>query len=247
MLLRSAKMWLEAILSRANLEQALRSFTPATISLGDHGSVCVEPPTQVELVAGKGLRAICPATVHGSLFGLDVPVTVSAARFLLEPSVVSRSGGDVLAFTVVLESIDVGALPHLLETVAVDAINAALVAHGAELAWNFRETLSHRFELPPVISAVRTLDISAAWGEIRITEEALVFVISIHVGPNAGEAEPLVPAAVASPRAPSAKARHRSYMGLLAVGGVTALAVSLIALAAAQSRRAGRRGLRFAG
>jgi hypothetical protein len=233
LLLYRTNMWLEAILSRADLEQAIRSFTPATISMGDHGSVCVEPPTHVELVPRKGLRAVCPATVHGSLFGVDVPVTVSAARFLLWPSVVSRSGGDVLVFTVTLESIDVGALPHLLETVAVDAINAALVAHGAELAWNFRETLSHRFALPAVITAIRSLDISAAWGEIRITEEALVFAVSIHIGSNAKGAEP----AVLPPRPPPPrKSRRPGRVGLLVAGGVTVLAASLLALIVAGRR-----------
>jgi hypothetical protein len=225
-------MWLEAILSRADLEHAIRSFTPATISLGDHGSVCIEPPTHVELVPEKGLRAVCPATVHGALFGVDVPVTVAAARFLLAPEVVSRAGGDVLVFTVTLESIDVGALPHLLETVAVDAINASLVAHGAELVWNFRETLSHRFALPTVITAIRSLDISAAWGEIRITEEALVFAVSIHLGPNAHSAQPAV-----ATQGPPRKRRPRVRVSLLVAGGLTVLAASVLALVAARRRR----------
>ena len=102
------------------------------------------------LVAARGLRVVCPATLHGSFLRVDVPVSVASATVLLEPSIAPREGRAVLVFKVTVESVDVAALPHLIEDVAVDAINDALVSHDAELAWDFRRTLSHRFTLPEV-------------------------------------------------------------------------------------------------
>lgn len=173
-------MWLEAILSREDLEHALRAMTPATLTLGAHGSISFGAPVAVTLVAGRGLRVVCPATVHGSFLHVDVPVTVAAATVLLEPSIAPREGRPVLAFKLSVESVDVAALPHILEDVAVRAINDGLVSHDAELVWDFRRTLSHCFTLPDVLTPSRTIDLSAAWGELRITEAALVLAISVH-------------------------------------------------------------------
>jgi hypothetical protein len=181
-------MWLEAIFSQHDLEQALRAITPATLTLGAHGSVSLETPTRVELVAGRGLRAVCPATVRATVARVEVPLRVASATLLLEPSIAERGGREVVIFKVTLESIDVTALPHVLEAAAVDAINAALIRQETELVWDFRDTLSHRFTLPDIITSLHSLDVIAAWGKVRITEEALVFAVSIHAVDTASAA-----------------------------------------------------------
>jgi len=181
-------MWLEAILTERDIEHALRALAPIQLALGAYGSVLIESPSRVELVAGRGLRAVCPATVHGSLFGMDVPVSVAAASVFLEPLVAERSGEDALVFNVTLESIDVSALPHLAERAVVDAVNAALLRPENELVWDFRGTLSHTFPLPDVIRGVREVDVAVAWGELRVTKDALVFAVSIHAAGRGDDA-----------------------------------------------------------
>ena len=188
-------------------------------------------PSSVTLIEARGLRVACPAMLHGSVLGLDVPVTVRLATFLLEPSIVPRAGREVVVFKVSLEGIDVAAIPHIVEEAAVDAINEAFVTHGTELTWDFRETLSHRFKLPAGLAALRFLDLSAAWGKLRVTPEALVFLVSVHTGAGPSQALARVP------RPPLVRHKRQSAWAgarLLAIGGLLALVISAAGLAARQ-------------
>jgi hypothetical protein len=231
-------MWLEAILSRRDLEEVLHELTPATLALGAHGSALLGPPTDVTLLEARGLRVACPVTIHGTVLGLHVPISVQSATFCLEPSIASRGGRDVLVFKIAVEAIDVAALPHVLEGAVVDALNSALVAHEANLVWDFRETLSHRFSIPEGPAAPRVLDVSAAWGELRITGEAFVFAVSIRAVAGADRALASVPTQSRALR-PVPRARWRPAL-LLATLGLLSFSVSALGVVAWQTL-AGRR------
>jgi hypothetical protein len=124
-------------------------------------------------------------------------------------------------------------MPHLVEEVAVDAINTALVSHDAELVWDFRETLSHRFALPDVLTPARSIDLSAAWGELRVTEEALVLALSVHTAIDAVQA--LVPVRRRAQGGNGLVHLRWPPSGLLVVAGVVALAISLTGLVAGRA------------
>jgi hypothetical protein len=233
-------MWLEAILSRHDLEEVLRELTPATLALGEHGTVCLGPPTEVTLLEARGLRVACPVTIHGSVLGLSVPIRVESATFCLEPSIASRAGRDVLVFKVVVEAIDVAALPHIVEGVAVDAMNSAIVAHETELTWDFRKTLSHRFSIADGHKATRKVDVSAAWGKVRITAEAFVLAVSVHAVAGLDHA----PATVQMARRHPTRERSRWAPALLvAVSGLLAFSLGAVGVAAWRTlaRRSRRR------
>jgi len=219
-------MWLEAIFTRQDLDLALHRLAPFTLSLGEHGTVKIEEPTAVALVADRGLSVTCPATVHGLLFGLDVPVTIRSATFLLEPSLAPSAEGNVMLFRATVLDLDVSALPHLVEDAAVNAINKALSEHQTKLRWNFGDTLSHRFALPPGFTGAPSLDLRTAWGKLRVTSEALVFAVSIHQG-----CDDVTPR-LASPAKPLAVRRNAHRARWIGAGAVAGLALGLTFVAA---------------
>jgi hypothetical protein len=175
-------MWLEAILSKQDLEGVLRELTPTRIDLSEDGELYLGAPTSVTLVPGRGLRVVSPAKLRWTLLGLHVPITIESATVLLEPVVRRVVGrGDVLAFQIQVEALSVTAMPDFFEGTAVERVNAELTRGHAELVWDFSETLSHRFDLPSLLQPTRRLDVRVAWGEARIGEDAIVLAVSVHV------------------------------------------------------------------
>jgi hypothetical protein len=247
-------MWLEAILSPQDLEQALRGLTPTTIQLGDEGALHLEAPESVALVENEGLRIVCGAKLRWAVLGLHLPVTIDSVTLVLEPLVEKRAAGDVLAFKIKLEALDLAAVPAMLEGTVVDHLNVALAARHAELVWDFRETLAQRFDLPDVLDPARTLVFTIAWGELRVRADALVFAVSVHLRI---EESTLVPSPVPLLQAP---VRARAMSGSLserlaaaspaqlAVGSaIVALSVSMLGLAVGTSVAHRRRARRVFG
>ena len=222
-------MWLEAILSRQDLERVLGELTPTTIKLGEDGELHLNRPTLVTLVEGQGLEVDCPAKLRWSVLGIHLPVAIESVTLRLIPSVLQRDGGDVLAFHVKLLALDVSAMPSIIEDRVVALVNGELSGRHAELVWDFRETLSHRFRLPELLEPARSLDVEIAWGEMRVSAEALVFAISVHVR---ALVDPPT-AIVAVPQAPPRRAPPvRLSPTAVAIGGAAlALSISLLGFA----------------
>ena len=68
---------------------------------------------------------------------------------------------------------------------ASDEEAIAVAAHvknrdDAELAWNFSKTLSHAFALPSFLEPLECFKLHVAWGEVKVTADALVLAISFH-------------------------------------------------------------------
>jgi hypothetical protein len=216
-------MWLEAILSREDLEHVLRDLTPTKIELREDGDLYLGAPTSVTLVAGRGLRIVSPAKLRWTVLGIHVPLTIDSATVVLEP-VVRRSPGtpDVLAFQIQLEALSVAAVPDILEGTIVEKVNRELTHRHAELVWEFSDTLSHRFALPDLLTPARRLDLQVAWGEIRIDDAALVLAISVHV--RGAIQDPVPPPVPAVP-----------FVRTLARKGLSPVSVALLASATAVS------------
>jgi hypothetical protein len=221
-------MWLEAVLSREDLEHVLHELTPTTIELREDGDLSLEAPTRVTLVPGCGLEVVCRARLRWVVLGLHVPVTIESATILLEPVLRRVSGKrDALAFRLTLRALDVSGVPAMLEGSVVDRVNDELALPGAELVWDFSESLSHRFALPGVLKPARSLDLEVAWGDLRITEDAVVLAISVHSKTIArGTAPPPVLA-----RPPSRPAARLSPTSIVVGGSVAAVSIGALGLA----------------
>jgi hypothetical protein len=173
-------MWVEAILTREDLAKALDDLCPLRILVGEDGSVIVSEPRAIELVPGVGLRVTANAEIHWPILGIAVPITVRSMTLDVRPLILKSEGGDKLAFRLQLDQVDISLLPSFLDQTVVDRVNQELEAKHIELAWNFSETLSHVFALPPSLASAGAIELKVAWGEAKTTLETLVLAISFH-------------------------------------------------------------------
>jgi hypothetical protein len=152
-----------------------------------------------------------------------------------------------LRFSLRLADLDLSLLPAVVEHGVLDLANAELGAEHMGLSWGFTKTLSHVFKLPEALSSARAIDVRAAWGQVKITSEALVLAVSFGVtveprssGRSASPIPPPLTAAMAIRKEKSVKprllqnVRRPSATRIVAMGAalwLTALAVSAIVVA----------------
>jgi hypothetical protein len=192
-------MHLQAAFTLADLAEAIASFTPLEIGLGDlegrERTLVIDRPLEVTLVAGRGLRIATAARFTWTVAGLAVPVTVKSASLLLLPEIVAVEGREVLRFLLVLESADLKLLPAFVDEKFVERVNVALLAEDARPTWKFLDTLTFSVGLPERLRSARALTLTAQWGAVQVTEAALNFTVSYEAAVTKTEA----PAAAGAP------------------------------------------------
>ena len=73
-------MWIEAVLLKDELSMLVGQFAPVAIRLGEDGELQVHDPGDVTIVPDLGLRVVCKATLHWTVLGFAVPVTLDSRR-----------------------------------------------------------------------------------------------------------------------------------------------------------------------
>ena len=178
-------MWLEAILSQEDIVALVAQLTPVKLRFGNEGDLLLFDVSTVTLVPERGLRVVCKAKLHWPVLGIAVPVALNSLTVLLAPSVAKREAEDVLVFKVLIEDADLAGLPAMIDREITARVNDAL--DRTELAWSFKETLGHVFELPRSLELVQAVDLRASWGQMKVTAEALVFAVSFQATVTRGE------------------------------------------------------------
>jgi hypothetical protein len=166
-------MWVEAILSKDDLEKTLTDFCPLRIALGDDGSIQISDPRNMQLVPERGLRMSVTVEVHWPILGITVPVSIRLATLELRPEILKKPEGETLTFRLQLDDVDISIVPAIFDRGIVDLVNKELDAKHVELSWAFPKTLSHVFELPAALASARAIDLRVAWGNVKISSEAL--------------------------------------------------------------------------
>lgn len=173
-------MWLEAILAKEDLLALLPQFAPVKVALADGGDFLIHDPSEISIVAGAGLRFLCKAKLHWPVLGIKLPITLNSVTVLIRPRVVKDDAGDQLVFGLEVEHADFAGLPGMIDMHITDKIIEALRAKPVELKWCFTSTLSHLFRLPPSLGQLEAIGVQATWGEVRVTEDAMVLAVSIR-------------------------------------------------------------------
>jgi hypothetical protein len=175
-------MWTETILARDDIDRLLAQLMPFTLDLGSDGDhVTLTDPEPVELVPEQGVRLKCAAKLRWSVLGIAVPLTVRSVTLMLRPSVTRGDHGrDVLSFALEIEHADLSGIPEFIDERITDKANEAIRERQGALAWDFSSTLSRSVDLPAAFGQDRRLSVDAAWGKIRVTDEALVMAMSFH-------------------------------------------------------------------
>jgi hypothetical protein len=211
-------VWTEAILTKDDLEKVVSDFCPLTINLSGGGSILLSNPRDFALLPDVGLRVTVAAEVEWPLLGIHIPVSIRSATLEIKPEIQTVAALERLTFRLGLEDVDLSMLPAFVERGIVERINKELDAKHVELSWSFTETLSHVFELPSAIASGRAIELSAKWGRVKITSEALAFAVSFQteVHPRTSEPEassPILSSATEPADAPNSPMKHNSLPG----------------------------------
>jgi hypothetical protein len=223
-------MWLEAILTREDLQEVVQEFSPLEIRLGDSGSLLLVAPSDVSVIPGQGVGVKCDATLHWPVLGLDVPVSMRALTLRVLPRVENRPQGATLVFRLQIDHTGVAMLPSFFDDRVTARVNEELEQKHVELAWNFVDALSHVFRLPPALASASAFVLTATAGKVEATETALGLAVNFRAevrarGPS-GDQDPSKGGDKDSPagHAPSTLAHSDPPGGLdarsLAIGAV---------------------------
>lgn len=173
-------MWLEAIVTREDFVQMLGEILPVKIHLSDDGEaerwLLLHRANEVRLVPDEGLHVAFNAELQWSFAGLSPSVKIDNLNLMLRPAVGAQRGGQVLELHIEIEEADIRGLPAIIDSTIVKAVNSALSAK--KVAWNFTETLTRSVSLGLTCEPITALNIGVAWGKRRISEEAMVLVVS---------------------------------------------------------------------
>ena len=178
-------MRLLAHVPRAEVQTLLSELLPLKVLLGDEEddrTLLLRDAQEVGFVPGYGLRASGKADVRWSVLGFTVPVHLRSLSLLLVPRIAEREGGAALVFQLSIEHADLAGVPAVVDAHLVDRVNQALNERQVELAWNFTRTLSHTFELPPLLESVRTFNLGVAGSAVVVRADALEFEVDLRAG-----------------------------------------------------------------
>jgi hypothetical protein len=178
-------MWLEGILTREDLQDIAERFSPLKILLGDSGSLLLVGPCEVSLNPDKGIAVKCDATLHWPVLGFDVPVSLHGLLVHVLPSVEERPDGATLVFRLQIDHAGVAMLPSFFDHGVAARVNRELEQKHVELAWNFVDTLSHVFKLPPTLASAAALSVKATAGRVKATETALGLAVDFSLSVQA--------------------------------------------------------------
>ena len=181
-------MWLDAIVTSADLQQIVDQLTPAKVPLGERGHLFFDAPAEVSLVADRGLRIRCHAKLLWPVLGIDVGITVRSMTLLAVPSIASRNGNRVIVITPEVDAIDLAVLPDIADGELRAFLNRELQQKCIEVPWNYKETLDHRFALPEWFRAGSTFDIRSNGASVKVTNDSIGLAIGFNA--SIGQSEP---------------------------------------------------------
>ncbi len=175
-------MWLEAILTKSDLQQIFEQFAPLTVSLGDSGELTLDTPSDVTLHPDTGVRVVCSARLRWSVLGMHVPVTIHSLVAHITPAIEHGSSGEeALIFKLSLEHADIAAIPAIFDAHVTARVNNELLKKHVELAWHFRDLLDHVFALPPTLASAAALRLRVKASLVKTTSDALGFAVNFEV------------------------------------------------------------------
>lgn len=228
-------MFLEVLVTHEELRALLMSALPLTILLDDTDgshSLALGDLTEIAIVPEMGVRLTCRALLHWPVLGINAPLTLNSLRVLFIPAVTPSPTGEGLTFRVEVEHVDISGVPSALDDTISRAVNARLAARHLELSWDFSKTFARVVPLPSLLEPLESLSICAAWGKVKITEQALVFALSLHNALVRRGDAPKVAAAGSSPPLGARTDQPRSLVKGSPVVFPSLAAAALLGLAA---------------
>jgi hypothetical protein len=185
-------MWIEARISPSELTAALGKLLPMTIHLDDEKttdrSLDLGAPTEVSLVAGRGLRLACAAELRWSTTVGTIPFRLRDLRVVLVPSV-EIDEHPTIAFRLEVEHSDFVNVPSLVDAGVAQLVQSALATR--PLLWDLASSFTKTVPLTNRIEPTRRVAFSVRDARVEVTEAAVVLAALVNVDFSAtGERRP---------------------------------------------------------
>jgi|GEM_PF-5769167 len=176
-------MRIEATLLKDELRSLLESLLPVRIALDKN-----EPLRWIEfgklhaleLVPGHGARIVCSAKVSWPLPVIGPRLSVRHLEALIQPYVRSGDGGEVLAFKIQLESIELAHVPAFVEREVLRLINGELAQRKGKLAWKIGKTFANRIKMPTSLAPVEGLQLHVAEASFQLLEDRVMLGLFVN-------------------------------------------------------------------
>lgn len=174
-------MQLDLVLTVEKVRELLRQFTPIRIHLTptdeDRRWVELEQPSEVTLVPGRGVRAVCSGRLRYELGGMGVPLSIRRVQVLLEPVVTADQ--EQLEFHLSIEDADLQNVPDVIDRALVGKINESLTPQALHLAWGYRKSLTRAVRLPERLEPLHELLVSAQRLQVTISDSEVRLMLDL--------------------------------------------------------------------
>ena len=178
-------MHITARLEEATIKQLLGELLPAKILLDEQGEkgrwIQIEPPSQVDFIAGQGLRLQTNGQIQWLAAGLPINLTLNSVQLMLRPEIASDPQGGRLVFRPALEDLDLKNVPGFLDRGVAGMINGKLASEGDELAWNFGRSLAQNVPLPASIVPPEAFQLSVHAAQVVVLADALEMTLTFDM------------------------------------------------------------------
>jgi hypothetical protein len=149
---------------------------------GDRGRwIQLEAASQVDFIAGQGLRVQTSGQIQWQAAGLPIALTLNSVQLMVRPEVVTEPPGARLVFRPSLEELDLKNVPGFLDRSVLGMVNGKLRDQGDQLAWDFGETLTVSAPLPATIVPFETFHLAAREGTVSVLADALELTVSFDL------------------------------------------------------------------
>jgi hypothetical protein len=167
---------LRATVTLADIHLLLEQATPLRVHGKDEWRwIEINRPSEVELVAGRGLRVTTNGRVRLGRGDIQLPVRIKTITLSLTPSV--REGR--LAASVEVEALDVAFVPGVVDEVVRSAVNKALAPLESNLAWAVGKTLRASKQIPPRLEPLELLLLETQRLDLVVEEDRVVLDVAL--------------------------------------------------------------------
>ena len=178
-------MHITARLEEATINELLGELLPAKILLDEEGDrgrwVRIEPASQVDFIADRGLRLQTSGQIQWIAAGLPINLTLNSVQLMLRPEIVADPHGGRLVFRPALEDLDLKNVPGFLDRGVAGIINGKLASQGDELAWDFGRSLAVNVPLPASIAPLETFQLSVRAARVVVLADALELTLTFDM------------------------------------------------------------------
>lgn len=178
-------MEVRVTLSAEELVASVHEFLPYQVDISADGNqkrwLRVNAPESVEFIPKEGMRIIASATFHHNI-PLVPDVHIRRSVLSMRPHLIDGDRGEILAFAVTLEELDLKGIPSFIDSSIVSRVNDQMQARQKQIAWDFSTTLNRTVGLGQRSLLIEAVSLKPGQATLTITDDSVVLALPLAVG-----------------------------------------------------------------